>query len=314
MEELANNMHFLAEMNGPINVTHRFKNKAIPELTLSVIEIYSFPFNTPGVSQMFFPPEWAFEYHYAYAGKINFLNPGEKFTMEREEGMVHLYAPGCLFTEDTRESALPRQETYMRFKGGELCGLQKFTGGNRRFCRFLDRDKKIGSLLEKAAILCSEQGEGAFWEEQSLLLRCVSIMLKSTCMVSEHTFEISDEDSPEGSFVENAESYIRQNIHRTIKNSELAQHINMSESAFNHRFKEKTGSSPKQRILEIKIETAKSLLLKGKRLQEVAGLTGFHDEFHLSRTFKKITGDPPSAFRLRAGRRNEQTSMTGRPF
>ncbi len=222
--------------------------------------------------------------------------------MKRDEHMVHLYAPGCLFREDTRKSVLPRQETYMRFKGGELCGLQKFTGENRRFCRFQDREKKIGNLLEKAALLCSEQGEKAFWEIQSLLIRCISVFLKASSGLAENTFKITSDEPERYSFVENIESYIRQNIHRVIMNSELARHINMSESAFNHRFKQATNISPRQRILEIKIATAKNLLLKGKHLREIAELTGFHDEFHLSRTFRKFTGESPSLFRRQPGR------------
>ncbi len=286
-------------MKNLTNVTHRFKNRAIPKLNLSAIEIYSFPFTTPGVSGIFSPPEWAVEYHYEYAGKIKLLNPGEKTSINREKHMVHLYAPGCLFKEDTRESVLPRQETYMRFKGGELCGLLKFTGENRKFCRFLDREKKIGDILEKAALLCSMQGEEAFWEIQSLLINCISVLLKASGKITENTREIPDENSPEDLFIENVESYIRQNISKTIKNSELAGYMNLSESTFNHRFKEQAGASPKSRVLEIKIATAKSLLLKGKRLQEIAALTGFHDEFHLSRTFKKFTGESPTGFRNR---------------
>lgn len=299
MDKFVNSMNIPADKKLPINVTHRFKNSSIPELNLSIIEIYSFPFNTPGVSQVISPPGWVFEYHHDYAGRMNFLNQGEKLTVEREKRMVHLYAPGCLFTEDTRKSALPRQEAYMSFKGGELCGLQKYTGGKRRFCRFLDRVGIIGSLMEKAALLCSKQGEGAFWEEQSILLNCVAVILKASREISEYTFEIPGEDSPESSFVENVENYIRRNISRTIRNSDMAGHLALSQSTFSHRFKECSGSSPKRRVLELKTETAKSLLLKGKRLKEIAELTGFNDEFHLSRTFKNITGDSPSEFRAR---------------
>ncbi len=294
-------MHKLANQSSPINVTHRFRDNLIRGLNLSVVEFYSFPFNTPGVSRIIEPPEWAFEYHYGYAGKMNFLNPGNKFSMKREERMVHLYAPGCLFKEDTRKSVIPRQETYMRFKGGELCGLQKFSGSSR-FCRYFDREGIIGDMLEEAALLCSAQGEGAFWEIQSLLLKCISVFLKASSKASKNTFEITSSEPQEHSFVENVESCIRKNIHRTVVNSELARHMNLSESAFNHLFKQKTGISPRSRVIEIKIDTAKSLLLKGKRLKEIAELTGFYDEFHLSRTFRKFAGEPPSKYRRRAGR------------
>ncbi len=295
-------MHIIANNGTPISVTNRFRNKAIPHLNLSVIEIYSFPFNRPGISTVFSPPEWAFEYHYGYAGKIKFLNPGSKCSLERESHMVHLYAPGCLFQEDTRKSIIPRQETYIRFKGGELCGLEKLTGKNRRFCRFIDRDHKIGAILEQATQLCFTQGEKSFWEIQSLLINCISVFLQETRKISEHTYEMSSEPSTKDLFLANVERYIRQNISRNICNAELADYLNLSESTFNHRFKKLAGTSPKNRVLEIKIDTAKTLLLRGKRLQEIAGLTGFHDEFHLSRTFRRFSGESPSVFRNHHGK------------
>jgi AraC-like DNA-binding protein len=73
--------------------------------------------------------------------------------------------------------------------------------------------------------------------------------------------------------------------------------MKVSESSLNHRFKNDTGISPIARLIEIRMEFAKSLLLKGEKLTTIADMTGFHDEYHLSKTFKKQIGLSPRAFK-----------------
>jgi len=45
------------------------------------------------------------------------------------------------------------------------------------------------------------------------------------------------------------------------------------------------------------MDFAKSLLLKGEKLITIAEMTGFYDEYHLSKTFKKQTGLSPRTFK-----------------
>lgn len=48
--------------------------------------------------------------------------------------------------------------------------------------------------------------------------------------------------------------------------------------------------------LRMRIEFAKTLLLKGQTLKAIAAETGFCDPFHLSKTFKQVTGHSPRQF------------------
>ncbi len=166
-----------------------------------------------------------------------------------------------------------------------------------KFARFFDPQKLVGNVIEDCVALCSEKHENAFWEVQANLSRCISMLLNNTKKTSENDYELTSSDSSVDSFVKDAENFMRKNISVHLKNSDIASVMNLSESAFTHKFKQKTGESPKIRMMNIKIEMSQDLLLKGKKLKEIAAITGFYDEFHLSKIFKKITGMSPKKFK-----------------
>lgn len=72
----------------------------------------------------------------------------------------------------------------------------------------------------------------------------------------------------------------------------------LSQSHYSRAFKASTGVAPYQWQLQARIERAKSLLVGSVRsLEEVAEATGFADAVHFGRTFRKLTGATPAAWR-----------------
>ena len=65
-------------------------------------------------------------------------------------------------------------------------------------------------------------------------------------------------------------------------------------------FKEYTGKSYSGYVNDIKMEFAKKLLLNTDfSIGEIARKTGYDDQGHFGRNFKKYTGMKPSAYRKR---------------
>ena len=85
----------------------------------------------------------------------------------------------------------------------------------------------------------------------------------------------------------------------TLNIREIAEAGSFSEFHFIRCFKSCYGCSPYQDLLSIRIEKAKEMLLEKKYpVGEVAIKAGFTDVFMFSKTFKKLTGMPPSSFKF----------------
>ncbi|MCE3035202.1 AraC family transcriptional regulator [Streptomyces sp. CMSTAAHL-2] len=62
------------------------------------------------------------------------------------------------------------------------------------------------------------------------------------------------------------------------------------------------GIAPHQYLMSRRVGRARRLLLDGLPPGEVAALTGFYDQAHLTRHFRKLVGVPPGRYRSGAGR------------
>ena len=101
-----------------------------------------------------------------------------------------------------------------------------------------------------------------------------------------------------------AVEYIRDQLDTDLTISEIAQAVYMSPYHFTRLFKESTGQSPHQYVVEARVRKAKELLTTGKfTISEAAYHVGFVDQSHLTRHFKRVFGLPPK--RLLSRRRPE---------
>jgi AraC family transcriptional regulator len=96
--------------------------------------------------------------------------------------------------------------------------------------------------------------------------------------------------------------------------TQLAANVSLSQSHFHRAFKEFFGRSPKQFILQRRIERALELMLvTDSRLCEIALACGFADQAHFSRRFRQHVGLTPNAWRQARSHQQQDTCRPAKP-
>lgn len=84
----------------------------------------------------------------------------------------------------------------------------------------------------------------------------------------------------------------------SLTNAKLAAECNISEVYFRKLFTKHFGISPKQFIIDVRIQKAKQLLAEGAlNISAISEKCGFSNFYHFCRLFKKYTGITPSEYR-----------------
>jgi AraC family transcriptional regulator len=92
--------------------------------------------------------------------------------------------------------------------------------------------------------------------------------------------------------------FIQTHLEGNLRLSDLAREANISTSHLIRSFRQSTGKTPYQYLLQQRIERAQSLMHNQRApLTEVALASGFADQHHLARVFRRITGVTPSSYR-----------------
>lgn len=78
--------------------------------------------------------------------------------------------------------------------------------------------------------------------------------------------------------------------------AELAELTGLSQFALLRAFRAETGLPPHAYLNQLRVRRARTLLDQGVMPAEVAAATGFADQAHLTRQFKRVLGVPPGAY------------------
>ncbi|MBP1844814.1 AraC-like DNA-binding protein [Rhizobium petrolearium] len=95
-----------------------------------------------------------------------------------------------------------------------------------------------------------------------------------------------------------ATDFIAENCMRNIRLQELADLTSLSQSHFSHSFKASTGMAPHEWQMNARLDRAKELLLADDQpLTSIAAETGFSDQAHFTRVFRKHVGTTPARWK-----------------
>lgn len=109
-------------------------------------------------------------------------------------------------------------------------------------------------------------------------------------------FEASHGTSPKDHRIEKVLDFIDENIDGVITTQTLMDVSHLSESRLLHLFKEQIGIPIRNYILWVRLKIVFAKILKGHSLTTAAMDAGFSDQAHMTRTFTKTIGLPPSIF------------------
>ena len=95
-----------------------------------------------------------------------------------------------------------------------------------------------------------------------------------------------------------AQRYFNEHYSEAVSIQNMCDVLGISYSHFHRSFKQQTGKSPQEYLIQTRLVAAQELLKnKGSTIREVAGYCGFQDERNFQRLFLKHTGLSPHAYR-----------------
>jgi len=104
----------------------------------------------------------------------------------------------------------------------------------------------------------------------------------------------TEPDNPKA--VQQAKDYIHAHYHQSITLQDLAAITHLSPYHLNRLFSAQMGLPPHAYLTQVRVDQARHLLMQGVPIAEVAIQTGFTDQSHLTRRFKRVAGITPGRY------------------
>jgi AraC-like DNA-binding protein len=172
---------------------------------------------------------------------------------------------------------------------GELAGASAFSPD---FPGGVIQDPLLAREL-RALHLALEGGETTLLERQN---RLATILAR---WISRHSERPPGALAPPGSepaAVRRAREYLRERAAQPVSLAELSQAAGLSGCRLNHVFSKSVGLPPHAYQIQMRVALARGLLAAGASPAKAAAETGFADQSHLTRHFRRITGFTPGAY------------------
>jgi AraC family transcriptional regulator len=95
--------------------------------------------------------------------------------------------------------------------------------------------------------------------------------------------------------------YIHEHLQENMSLDDLAGSVGLSRYHFARRFRQSTGTTPHEFVLQQRIDRAKTLLHRtNTALLDIASVCGFADQSHMTREFRKRVNVTPGRYRAQS--------------
>lgn len=158
--------------------------------------------------------------------------------------------------------------------------------------RTLDMDNKLQGLVQFAAgeFDRSPANEGLKRHLAASILHCMAERLNDSRKVAANRHSISPDT---------IRRYVMENLHRKISVQDLAEVACLSVSRFHDIFRDVTGTTPHQFLLQTRLDQAAQLLVSTSlSVSEVSYRAGFSSQSALTNALRKHKGTTPTKLRF----------------
>lgn len=111
--------------------------------------------------------------------------------------------------------------------------------------------------------------------------------------------------------VDTARDYLEAHATRAVRSAELERLTGLDRFALSRHFRAAFATSPHRFLLMRRLQRARALIAEGSGLADVAAATGFADQSHLTRHFKKAFGVAPGAWATMIGQGRDTDGGAG---
>lgn len=248
-------------------ITHAFSRHVHETFAIGVIEQGAEAFSYHG------------EKHVAFAGSVVAINPGEVHT-----GSAANLNVGWTYRMLYPDVKLLQQATWDAQRSGEIPYFQIAVIQDYHLARLI---LKLHHTLENATCTL-EKDSCLLWTFAQLVTRHAGKR------------PVWNSVTQEPQAVKRVREYLEAHHSENISLDAIARIANLSPFYLIRTFRKCTGLPPHEYLTQIRIARAKTLLAQGTEgIAQVAHNTGFADQSHLTRHFKRITGVTPGQYQYR---------------
>ena len=226
--------------------------------------------------------------HYILGGKGIYKTDGRIYQLS--EGDAFLIRPNTLIYYEA-DRYHPWTYTWIGFQGLKMDEYFKRTSLLETPCFHYDRDDRVR--------LCHEKMFEAYNLPENRDLMMNSILYEYLYLLaSKFPRKSIPPKEKKISYVEEALRYIEANYAHSVNIQVIADHLNIERTYLYRLFKDITGVSPQEYLLDYRIRRACSLLKETDLpVSDIARSVGYGDALYFSRLFKQKKGSPPSQYR-----------------
>lgn len=136
------------------------------------------------------------------------------------------------------------------------------------------------------------QSGGDRLEADSMMLETLAMLIKRHSDSLIQQTPIGDEIAP----VQKVQDYIQSHLDQDISLDELAALVGMNRYRLIRSFRKELGLTPHAYLVNRRVQSAKEKLKSGDSLSGTAVASGFYDQAHFAKTFKKMVGVTPGQY------------------